>query len=171
MGVGAQIGPHDQAGRLEGNTGPIYSNAVVEGRYKPPAVSLSHLRQQQAALAAARAHRRAHAGLPTSASAPVLKEARSWAADPRTHPMSRFYFDVKPLPGTRTGLEYEPVLASRSPPIADGRRRSPPRSNSPPRGKSPPRSRSPPRELHSPTHAFSLRHSPMEPAARPEWAA
>ena len=103
--------------------------------------------------------------LAPSASAPVLKEeSKPWAADPRTHPMSRFYFDVKPLPGTLTGLEYQPVLASRSPPIADGRRRSPPRNSSPPRSKSPPR------ELHSPTHAFSLRHSPMEPAARPEWA-
>ena len=158
VGVGAQIGPLDQAGRLEGKTGSIYSNAVVEGRYKPPAVSLAHLRQQQAALAAARGHRRAHGGLPTSASEPVLEQGgrNGWAADPRTHPMSRFYFDVKPIPGM--SQPYQPVLAGRSPPIADGRRRSPPRS------------KSPPRQRHSPTHAFSLRHSPTEPAVRAEWA-
>ena len=154
VGVGAQITLGDQAGRLEGKTGSIYSTAVVEGRYKPPAVSLSHLRQQQAALAAARSHRRAHGGLTPSASEPVLTQGGrngGWAADPRTHPMSRFYFDAKPMPGMSQALN--PVLAARSPTtIADGRRRSPPR------------------ERHSPTHAFNLRHSPTEPAVRAEWA-
>jgi Ca2+-binding EF-hand superfamily protein len=154
VGVGAQIGPLDQAGRLGGKTDSIYSTAVVEGRYKPPALSLGHLRQQQAALAAARTHRRAHGGLPTSASEPVLKDGRSgWAADPRTHPMSRFYFDVKPLPGM--SQPYQPVLAAADDSMSR-RRRSPPRGSS----RSPPRSKSPPRQRHSPTHAFSLRHSP-----------
>ena len=151
--------------RLEAHTSSIYKDEVVVGRYKPPAVSLSHLRQQQAALAAVRSHRRANATLGGSVSAPALPGAArdgrgEWAPDPRTHPMSRFFFDMKPMPGME-GMQYEPVLSKSVPNPRSGSSGSPPRR----RGGSPPRGSPPPR--------VPRRSSPPggPPAARVGWAA
>ena len=149
-GLGAQLLPKEDRrarramgrdgaprGRRRGGPGPgparaealersagVYKAEVVEGRYKPPAVSMAHLRSQQASLAAARAHRRACGEMSGggSASAPTLgygpPGASEWGPDPRTNPMSRFYFAMNPMGGGLSSGISESLLT----PALDGRR-------------------------------------------------
>ena len=127
--------------RVEERTAGVYQAEVVEGRYKPPAVSMAHLRSQQASLAAARAHRRACSEMSGSASAPQLghNPSSEWGPDPRTQPMSRFFFAMNPMQGgLSTGIDsalLQPALGQRQGGGGGGAKSVPPaRKPSPPRG-------------------------------------